>query len=245
MSVSGPPIQSSILWAKQEARFLAVLERGLVLLHDKLELPQGEVDLNRELYFSLLSASREANEDISPLCECNNQPDPDDEKRATREGKRPDFQWVYLDRFEPDPNRSSKQFVVECKRLGFSTRTDWVLNRNYVDHGIVRFINSQWGYARRLASGAMVGYWQSMEGDVILRDVNDAAKKHGISPIVLTLDVQEGDFFVKLEHILERPFDISPFTLLHRWVDLRGKCSLSTKKKLRRKRAPRKNLPSS
>ena len=71
--------------------------------------------------------------------ECNNQPDPDDEARTAREQKRPDFQWNYLDRFESDPHRSSRQFVVECKRLGESSRADRVFNMLYVNHGISRF----------------------------------------------------------------------------------------------------------
>jgi hypothetical protein len=76
----------------------------------EVDLPEAEVDLNRRLYFCLLLATRELypNEDVSPSSECNNQPDPDDEARTVREQKRPDFQWMFLDRYESDPHRSSK-----------------------------------------------------------------------------------------------------------------------------------------
>ena len=131
MSDLGPPFRSRNLWAKREAKCLAILERALMLLRMEGDLPEAEVDLNRRLYFCLLSASRELfpNDNIAPTPECNNQPDSDDESRAVREKKRPDFQWIYLDRYESDPHRSSKQFVVECKRLGKSARTDWVPSR--------------------------------------------------------------------------------------------------------------------
>jgi hypothetical protein len=101
-------------------------------------LPRTETELNRKFYFCLLSASRELfpNEELAPVCEYNNQPDPDDGSRAARELKRPDFQWVFLDRYENNPNRSSRQFVIECKRLGTPDRGDWVFNINYTDHGI-------------------------------------------------------------------------------------------------------------
>ena len=87
MSDLGPPFRSRNLWAKREAKCLAILERALMLLRMEGDLPEAEVDLNRRLYFCLLSASRELfpNDNIAPTPECNNQPDPDDESRAVRE----------------------------------------------------------------------------------------------------------------------------------------------------------------
>ena len=171
MSETGPSLRSRRLWAKREQKCMAILERALLLLRNEAKLPETEVDLNRRFYFCLLSATRELypNEDVAPLPECNNQPDPDDKARAVREQKRPDFQWAFLDRYESDAHRSSKQFVVECKRIGISSRADWVFNANYVNHGIGRFQDPQWAYAKRFPSGAMVGYWQSMEARAALR----------------------------------------------------------------------------
>src|SRR5277367_6760555 len=102
MSPLRPSLKSRGLWAKRESKCLAILERALLLLQLETDIPEAEVDLNRRLYFCLLTASRELypNDDMAPLPECNNQPDPDDEARAMREQKRPDFQWAYLDRYE-------------------------------------------------------------------------------------------------------------------------------------------------
>jgi hypothetical protein len=115
-----PQIRSRELWSKREAKCLSIIERALHLLRQEPAFPISEAELNRCFHFCLLSASRELypDDEIAPALECNSQPDPDDEVRARREQKRPDFQWIYLDRYEADPKRSSKQFVVEAKRLG-------------------------------------------------------------------------------------------------------------------------------
>ena len=105
MSDTGPRLGALRLWVKREGMCLAILERALRLLRMEKDLPESETDLNRRLYFCLLTASRELypTNSVAPELECNNQPDPDDESRVAREHKRPDFQWAYLDRYEPDP----------------------------------------------------------------------------------------------------------------------------------------------
>jgi hypothetical protein len=235
--MSGPQILSSNLWASREARCFSIIERALVLLHQIEDLPATEVDLNRHLYFCLLTASRElySEDQIAPITECNSQPDPDDEARAKREQKRPDFQWIYLDRYEQDPRRSSKQFVVECKRLGKAPRADWILNSNYIHHGIARFREAEWAYAKRFASGAMIGYWQSMESTEVLGEVNDECRKESLPDLVLNGAWKAGDVN-RLEHTFDRPFEISPFRLHHLWIDLRDRTK-STAKPSRRPRS--------
>ena len=194
--------------------------RIAIAAHGK-NLPESEVDLNRHLYFRLLEASRELypTDPVAPTSECNNQPDPDDQARVTREHKRPDFQWVYLDRYEQHPERSSKQFVVECKRLGEHRRTDWIFNVNYVTHGICRFRDPKWAYAQRFRGGAMVGYWQTMEATQVLREVNEEAARNSL-PAILLVNPPAFDGH-RLEHTFERSFPVSPFHLRHLWVDLR------------------------
>ena len=222
MTDSGPSLLSLGLWVKRESRCLTILERALLLLRLSKQLPASEIELNRLLYFCLLKASRELfpEDDIPPSTECNNQPDFDDEARVKREHKRPDFQWIFLDRYEPDAERSSKQFVVECKRLGNPPRATWVLNCNYVNHGIKRFKDPKHAYAKRFASAAMVGYWQDMEAPQILAEVNEESHKGGLSAVLLTGNWKSGAVS-HLQHTFERPFAISPITLKHLWIDLR------------------------
>ncbi len=223
MNGKGPSLRSLNTWNKRVAKFLAILSRALEILQMETDLPTAEVDLNRRLYFCLVQATRELypRDEISPALDCNNQPDPDDETRAKRENKRPDFQWSYLDRFEPDLRRCSRQFVVECKRLGSPPRSDRVLNTKYVEEGIWRFIALESGYAKGCASAAMVGYWQDMAADDILREVNDAASKHGVSPLGLSREGWRFASISRLEHKCERSFPVSPLLIYHLWADLR------------------------
>jgi len=220
MSDAGPQLRALRIWAKREGMCIAILERGLLLLKSDRNLPKAEVDLNRRLYCCLLAASRELypKDPVAPVLESNNQPNLDDETRAAREQKRPDIQWIFLDRYELDPKRSSKQFVVECKRLGKPCRGDWVFNVNYVLHGICRFRDPKWAYAQRFRSGAMVGYCQSMEPEELLKEVNEEAHKNSL-PHLARSSANAGG--TGLEHTFERSFDVSPFQLHHFWIDLR------------------------
>ena len=83
-----------------------------------------------------------------------------------------------------DPERSSKQFVVECKRLGRAVRVGWVLNLNYVKHGIERFRNPDWAYAKRSSSGVMIGYWQNMDIDEVFKEVNKNCHEASLPDLV-------------------------------------------------------------
>ncbi|MFZ2145253.1 MAG: hypothetical protein WAV78_51465 [Xanthobacteraceae bacterium] len=176
------------LWQTRKAKCLSIIGKALQFPRQRGPFPTSEIELNREFYFCLLTASRELypDDEIAPVTECSNQPDPDDEARARRELKRPDFQWIYLDRYEPDPQRSSRQFVAECKRLGVAHRPDWILNLNYVNHGILRFRDPDWAYAKLASSGAMIGYWQSMQPEQLLMEINEECgrKKFPIVNIV-------------------------------------------------------------
>jgi hypothetical protein len=222
MSALGPPLHSRGLWATREAKCLSIIAEALTRLRNSPNLPEAEVELNREFYFLLVESSRHLypDDEIAPIPECNNQPDPDDEARAKRELKRPDFQWIYLDRYEGSSRHSSKQFVVECKRLGKAIRTDWVFNVNYVHHGIMRFKVPDWAYAKRFPSGAMVGYWQSMDAHDVLGEVNEEADRKLLPKLILVGAWSPGGVS-RCEQLFERPFEISPFHLHHLWIDLR------------------------
>jgi len=89
-----------------------------------------------------------------------------------------DFQWGFFDLHEPDVRRSAKQFVVECKRLGDSGRKDWVLNENYVAHGVARLRFARMELRTAVPSALMIGYWRNMDIATILTEVNCAATAH-------------------------------------------------------------------
>lgn len=125
-----PNLRSVDFWANHERRVHQVLTLALQLLSQQDSLPRQEDPINRRLYRCVLQAIREMHKRgvtlaSCPVYEASNQPDAADEERATRESKRPDFQFVYIDNQEPDPDKSARQYVVECKRLGKSERRNW------------------------------------------------------------------------------------------------------------------------
>jgi hypothetical protein len=215
---------SANLWSKHEAFYFRAFLRALELLHSYLTLPSNETNLNRRLYACLLKASRELDPDglyPPPVVECCNQPDFDDSERTQRETKRPDFTWGFTDPHEADYLKSAKQFIVECKRLGNPDRPNWVLNRNYVEHGILRFIDPGWAYAQRFPSALMIGYWQSMPWQQLIAEINQAANDHHVPALVLVDGAGDPTAVNRLQHYLTRSFPISPFRLDHLWADLR------------------------
>ena len=224
MSDTGPSLRSRGLWSRREDHFLKVIRRALEKIRAQRPQPPAENEINRNLYFALVEASRELDPKCiypAPMQEACSQPDPDDASRAAREAKRPDFQWAFLDPHEPDARRSGRQFVVECKRLGSSGNPGWMLNENYVAHGIARFVLPEWRYAQSFPSALMIGYWQNMSLAAILTDVNGTAAAHSLPDLAMGANQRFGGSISELEHDLVRPFPVSPFKLNHWWVDLR------------------------
>lgn len=222
--MSQPRLSKLNIWERHEQRVLKILLEALTILQAKAELSLSEINLNRELYFCLLEANRKMGKEAfgyAPTCEAKNPPDPDDEQRTVRENKIPDFYWGYLDDMEPDPRRSARNFYIECKRLGKPPRTDWILNENYVHHGICRFMTKEHGYDRGEQSAVMIGYVQSMELDDILREVNTTAMSVSVPKIKKPVKGWKIKGVSHLQQKLHRAFPISPFILWHLWVDLR------------------------
>jgi len=96
-----------------------------------------------------------------------------------------------------------------------------VLNGNYVTDGVVRFKDVSHGYGMSCASGAMIGYIQSMDSDDILAEVNAACKGNKVPQIALSSTGWVPSGVSLLEHTFNRSFPEKTFTLQHLWADLR------------------------
>lgn len=196
-----------------------------------------ENDLNRQLFFrmariaadrhrTLLSLSprpplsREHTWNLRPTLEANNQPSPDDFERTPRENKRPDFQWSVQDDQADDLDRATRTFVVECKRLG-KPAGSWVFNTNYVDHGVRRYVDNAHLYGKDDASGAMIGYVQSMSISTIWTEVDRQITSAGLTALTRPTPASGSSKLHFAWHSLARMNAVSPFLLDHIWVDLR------------------------
>lgn len=215
------------LWHNHESRVTEIVTLALKMLLAETDLPDNEDRLNRKLFFCIHRANRQLvdqNRHLDwPLTyEARNQPDADDIERAAREHKRPDFIWAIYDHLEPNPDKSAKYFVIECKRLGRAPYPSLRLNVNYVKNGIARFVLAEWGYGKSCKSGMMIGYVQTMEMDDILGEVNAVGNANSISRIELSNEAFIKRDVNRLQQELHRP-DVppTPFKLGHLWVDLR------------------------
>lgn len=209
-------------WKKFEDSILEIIQLALEILHEKDNLPLKEDELNRVFYWCLVEANyqlqkKERGRESPPIYEGNNQPFYDDQERAAREHKRPDFQWSITDVSETDPIKSSKQFILECKRLGTPKKT-WIFNENYIYNGVKRFVSEEHGYARGVRSSAMLGYIQSMEAFDILSEVNVCVGKIN-QPQINHSKNQKLTILLSHEVKLEHSEDI--LRLEHIWIDLK------------------------
>jgi hypothetical protein len=221
-----PRISQLRTWDRHVDLVLLVLHFALLLLRAKRLSLRNEIDLNRELYFCLLEANRKVRDltgdgfDHAPVPEGNNPPDPDDEVRTVRENKIPDFYWNFIDH-TAEARNSSRNFFIECKRLGRAVRADRIFNQNYINQGAQRFVEINHGYAKGEKSAAMVGYIQDMDFQEILDEVNATARSVSMPILDGPYAAWNKDGVSLLFHRLPRSFRISPLLLLHFWIDLR------------------------
>jgi hypothetical protein len=197
---------------------MGLLREALGALEDGPD-DEREQDLNRRLYRSIVAAqvraAREETEQVSGVVpEGRNPPVASDEQRGAREHKIPDFYWAYIDHLASDPAAAARQFVVECKRLTTATR-NWSYTRQYIEGGVMRFLSEAHGYGKAAPSGAMVGYLQALDADQALTEVNASATANNLPR--LTLRTQRDGEPIELDHRLDRPFEQSPFLLMHLW----------------------------
>jgi hypothetical protein len=205
------------LWQRRVGMLVDILRRGLELLSDR-DIANDERMLNRELFRCIMDTYAERSRhslevpDFAPVCDA---PNPASEPEPTvAERKKPDFRWDLVDH-QAGVGIALVPFAVECKRLGSPTASGFRFNREYVVSGIIRFVDTDYRYGENAASGAMVGYWQDMQYEKILSEVNSYIHAAGLP----RLEAGQGKLR-ESEHSFARAFLQSPFSLRHLWLDM-------------------------
>lgn len=221
---------ASMLWQRHEGLILGVFIRALKMLLLEKNLPDAENRINETLYVKAKRAYSKLSPKQRPaffglFLEPQNQPETEDDVGEEFLLKKPDFKWRLEDKSDSNPETAIRDYDIECKRLGKKLNNKWVLNENYVNNGILRFLNVGHSYGRGMAFGAMIGYVQNMEFDTVTKEVNQyiaQIKKHKTPPIKFPTNGFSQGKTVSTTQQLERTEVLpSKFALRHVWVDLR------------------------
>lgn len=221
---SRPRLSRVPLWERHQNYVLDVLREALHGICRNPPEDLHENSINRQLYIELKEANfrrlqigKGSVAGTIPYWECPVQPSIET-INSVSEFKRPDFTWGFQDGSASSADTSDRHFVIECKRLGVPANS-WNFNRNYVNHGVRRFIDTSHRYGANVPSGAMVGYVQSSTVDTIRKEVNGEGSASGIP----FLSEAEESSWGHVEHTqsLERGFEPVDFKLYHLWGDLR------------------------
>jgi hypothetical protein len=206
------------------------------MLRQRDDLVKNEFELNRLLHLCLQEATYKLTKADStfnlplPAYDGRNPPHPNDKRKAKREDNRPDFYWTLMDHEANYPDWC-RTFALEGKRLGEPTNRSrsWVLNRNYVRDGILRFFQEDKGYGKGCDVGAIVGYVQNKSFDEIFGEVNSHIATYAPSIPLLTLsdDGWKDQGVSYLSHTFQRSYVPLCFLLQHFWIDMKDCLYLS------------------
>ena len=216
----------SVLWKRHETLCVGVFIMALRRLSENGCDSTNEDDISEQLCLLLreicFEEFRENDREI-PIPDWDGpiSPATKNELKGGKKKKRPDFTCNLLNTLADSSDDFEISFHVECKLLGAPTSRTWILNENYVTHGIKRFDSRSHEYGKRASSGMMIGYIRSMSPETILEEVNSHQRKHCSENPAIQFDslwerIQQYGQKLKRKHV--RP---QTFKLIHLWVDLR------------------------
>ncbi len=219
-----PPVRR--FWARHERRLLEVFQRALQTLQGYSDLPNDENEISKHLTVAVREAAHTLGLDYPPKWELPRQADSEAGVDNTGVGKRPDFTCEVRDIAATSSTEAWLYYHVECKCLGEPSSRTWIYNKNYVDKGIRRFLDPEYGYGEGVSSGAMIGYVLSMNFARIREEVNghlDEPYAFGFARPIRIPDTRKGGI-AKTDQALDRARVLPRrFILRHLWVDLRNR----------------------
>jgi hypothetical protein len=218
-------LSAAVTWPRFEQTVLAVFAEALRRLAARVRYPAAEEPINLELYWlavevhHALMNSRSGSMPFVILFDSTNQPEPDDAARSQRLRKRPDFTCAITNSQAADYLLSQLKYYLECKRLG-RAEGNWVFNENYTQHGVVRFMHTNWQYGKGCTSATMIGYLQNMDPDDVFAEVDKFARARSIPSLQRAMAWAARDVTRLSQPPLQRDFAPAEIQLGHLWVDL-------------------------
>lgn len=214
------PLQSRKIWNAHFNLYRMVFCYSLELLdisiiREKIE----EDDISAALLVILQEtckkwSKKQKLEIPAPLAQLPQQNAEKAQKRGLNALPRPDFTCPKF-----DMEMGENIFLdIECKLLGEPTSPTWILNSNYVKHGVARFDCSVHEYGKRVSSGMMIGYIVSMTPKAILDEVNEHLRANGYLDLNFAFANKVDTCCVVTYRRKVKPIS---FTIAHIWANLR------------------------
>ncbi|MDR0609895.1 MAG: hypothetical protein LBG58_07285 [Planctomycetaceae bacterium] len=216
------------LWKRHVELYTDIFRQALIVLSTLQEYGEKEISISRQLNDLVQNACFDRGKEITfPICEVPiiSKTENNTENKSVDEWQmsgRPDFTCRLKNQYASSYSESELDFHVECKCLGTPISSSWIYNRNYVNHGIMRFDQGDKRYGENVSNGMMIGYILSMKPDDICKEVNSELieKRHNFEPICISSRSSLYEASQRLSRTIVLPSD---FTLFHIWVVLQSK----------------------
>jgi hypothetical protein len=214
------------LWSRHVSLYSTIFSEALVELSKSDSISGDENNISEKLCPILSGCcykhGKLKNHEIqTPYWEAPIQPISEEELMDDDIIKRPDFTCRLVNPMAESIENYEISLHIECKRLGYKTSANWILNQKYVTNGIKRFDNETHKYGKRADSGIMIGYIISMTPEEIESEVNIFQKKHIPENRNIKFTFDSKPLF-KSSQDIERKYVVpTHFKLLHLWIDLR------------------------
>jgi len=210
------------IWKKHVEIYTDIFRQALLALSEMPSLiGKNETTISRRLNDLVQQKCFAYDRDLAyPICETPIVPEETEEEYRYQETGCPDFSCRLKNPHASSCRESEFDFHIECKCLGSPTSSSWILNKNYVNHGIMRFDLKDKRYGENVPDGMMIGYVISMNAEDICKEVNAelVKTKRKFTPISFS---PSSDLLKETTQQIKRIVITPPdFTLIHLWIIL-------------------------
>jgi len=207
------------LWKKHVEIYTEVFRRALVELSKLPAINGNEIAISIQLNELLQQTCFEIDEElVFPKYNLPIPPTVKGKYNMSSKTGQPDFTCCLKNPHAQSHRESELNFHIECKCLGTPQSPTWNFNKNYVEHGIMRFDQENKRYGEHVTDGMMIGYILSMCPEDICKEVNVELTKIKYSPISFPNSHERlQETTQRLTRKIINPAD---FTLIHIWVVL-------------------------
>jgi hypothetical protein len=214
--------RGNLLWKKHVELYTDIFRQALIALSMLPKHGKKEPSISRQLNDLVRMECFKRGKEISyPICEVPIiQEIEDGDIDELKKSGRPDFTCRLKNQAAASYRKSELDFHIECKCLGHPKRNNWVFNKNYVNHGILRFDQEDKIYGKNVSHGMMIGYILSMNPDEICTEVCEELKRVRPNFPPVSISVTTRPLSEAVQTLCREVIKPEEFTIFHLWVKI-------------------------